>query len=124
MQITIGELLNFLENTEWDFTNEYSFTNGHSYRGMYDCLSVEPREGDAIRGELGSVKHMIEVLNKALDRSYTGWKGGEYYYDVDTPVFFAYEGCTESGVGCHEYSEPSEIRHYFYNLIHKENDNV
>ncbi len=116
MQITIGDMLNLLESKDPDEILTYGFENPHSYRGMYDCAAVEVAYRDV------TVSQMIDVCKKLLNRTFAGWKGGEYDYNEDTPLFFAEQGRTESFVGCHDYElswgVPTDIRIYFYQLIH------
>jgi hypothetical protein len=116
MQITIGDMLNFLESKDPDEILIHGFKNPHSYRGMYDCASVEVADHEV------KVSSMIETCRELLSETFFGWKGGEYEYNEDTSLFFAERGRTESFVGYHEYSleygSPTDIRIYFYQLIH------
>ena len=55
------------------------FDNPHSYRGDYEQLAVEPCENVP-------VEYMISILEDALGKQFTGYKGGEFtmygYVDV------------------------------------------
>lgn len=111
MQITISQLKETLMLLDPSRVLLHCFYDEHSYRGMYDCVSVCPTVTYI------PIPQMVKCLNDATKGTYTGWKGGEYEYYDDTPVFFAQEGCTESGAGCHEYTALTPIRRYFLNLI-------
>lgn len=113
MEITLGQMKSLLESLPQGLLLDYSFKDEHSYRGMYDCASVEPAEGFTVVEMLSNIENLLEF-------SYSGWKGGEFCYDENTPLFFAYEGRCEDGVGYHEYDEGvTPIRQYFYKLINK-----
>jgi hypothetical protein len=111
MQITIGQLKTTLMLLDPNRVLLHCFYDEHSYRGMYDCLSVCPTHTYI------TVPQKISCLHYATQGTYTGWKGGEYDYYDDTPVFFAQEGCTENGAGYHEYTSLTPIRRYFLDLI-------
>lgn len=111
MQILLGDLKAVLRAIDEDVLLDFGFSDPHSYRGMYDCVSFEPSPSRP-------TKDLVQEVFKALQDTYTGWKGGEFNYTENTPVFFTYEGCVEDGVGCHDYNgELTEIRKYFYQII-------
>jgi len=66
------------------------FGNPHSYRGYYDRLAFEPKENV-------SVADMLIDAKKALGKTYTGWKGGEFL--EYTEVYIAYKGHTGEELG-------------------------
>lgn len=85
--MTIGETIEWLRGCGHSGT-EHGWICGDSYRGYYDCFSVEPAECYV------SVQEMIGVLEEAIGETFTGYKGGEFTMDVDTPVFYAHYGNT------------------------------
>lgn len=111
MEITIGQLKHTLSLLDPDRILLHCFYDEHSYRGMYICASVCPTS------TYFSVNHMIRCLHNATTATYTGWKGSEFNYCDDTPLFFAHEGCVEPGVGYYEYTAITPIRRYFLDLI-------
>ncbi len=61
------------------------FCNPHSYRGDYAQVAFEPTTGV-------SVAEMLESCNKALENVFTGWKGGEFTYDLFTQCWLSQVG--------------------------------
>lgn len=58
-----------------------------SYRGYYSDLSFEPSE------EVRSVEDVVKMLEtKCLGKEFTGYKGGEYFMDENTPIWIAEYG--------------------------------
>lgn len=67
--------------------NFEALTDPHSYRGYYDEISFEPVQGITVTaGEL------VKVVEDAIDKTFYGWKGGEYLMDADTPIWISSEG--------------------------------
>ncbi len=60
----------------------------HSYRGYYSDLSFEPE------GTSSSVAEVLAACERALKNTYEGYKGGDYTYADDTPLWLAPYGCT------------------------------
>lgn len=84
--MTIGQVIAELERAKPEATVRYSFASLHpttvdSWRGIYS----EPALGwEALRSDGPKVKDVIAELRKATDgRKYTGWKGGDYSYDLN-----------------------------------------
>lgn len=111
MEITLGNLKKLLYVLPDNECLCYGFRNTHSYRGMYNCVAFEPSS------HLVEISEMRNCVEEALTRMYTGWKGGDYTYDSETPVFFAEEGTMEEGAGFHEYKLTLPIRQYWFTLI-------
>ena len=63
----------------------------HSYRGYYADLAFKP----AKEASVGDVRVLCE---RAISQSYTGYKGGEFCYDADTPLWRATYGCTGEAI--------------------------
>lgn len=61
--------------------------SGHSYRGYYHELGLEPMENVTI-GE------MISELKENIGAIHCGWKGGEFYYDENSFINLSEEGNT------------------------------
>lgn len=78
---------------------KYGFCRPHAYRGYYDQVAFEPTENVTIES-------MLVDVDNALDWTFEGWKGGEFWYNEKTPVNFAKEGmCTEDDEYWANYSE-------------------
>lgn len=58
----------------------------HSYRGYYDQAAIEPTTQGLNAGELE------KVIDDFIGTTVEGWKGGDFYMDVDTPVWISHEG--------------------------------
>lgn len=59
--------------------------SGHSNRGYYSDLGLEPQYNVTI-GE------MIDELKNCVGRTFTGWKGGEFEMDMNTDIHLSNEG--------------------------------
>lgn len=97
---TIGSLITVLEDikTAGGGTREVMF-DGHlypdgtiaSYRGYYEQAAL------GWSGKLTdvTVDTLIEVLRGAIGRTFVGWKGSDYEFHTDTPLWLANEGATD-----------------------------
>lgn len=106
-QLSLGELIKKLEfishsnkdEEPWvvfDFADAYPIGLS-SYRGYYDELAIN--YGAYEYDDLPSLRAVIKLLKEALGKIYTGWKGGEYKMDKDTPLWVANDGgCTKTMV--------------------------
>lgn len=98
-QLRLGEIISKLEQikrkgykhsdgteptVQFDF--EYLFPDSiHSWRGSYDELALNFKtEGDPM-----PLSDFINLLKDAVGKTFTGWKGGEYYMTERTPVWVA-----------------------------------
>ena len=91
---TLGNLIDELEKypKEWEVLIEpfhlvpLSF---HSYRGYYHdlCLTYATREESL--GEEVSVGKLLEMCNEANGKEFTGYKGGEFLMDRETPIWIS-----------------------------------
>ena len=61
-----------------------------SYRGYYEDLAIEPSETGV------NVVEFIKACEEADGETFTGYKGGDFTMDLDTPIFVAYYGSTGS----------------------------
>lgn len=101
-QLSLGELIKEIEEAGLLNSNGepksicYDFgtaipTDLDSYRGSYDELAL----GYKLTGYDSDVNHfsditaqaLLEKLKSAIGATYTGWKGGDFKMDKDTPVW-------------------------------------
>jgi len=90
-QLTLGELIAELERCDAEKRvmvdgTVYSVSNGHSYRGYYADMGLEPSEAEQ------SVEECLAMLRGCVGASYRGYKGGEYEMGCDAPLWIAYWG--------------------------------
>jgi hypothetical protein len=106
-QLTLGELIGKLERidsksqsgdvkrVDYDFGTSYP-TNIDSWRGDYShaALGYKLSGYDSNKGHHGYIEidALLEELKSSLDKTYEGWKGGDYRYDEDTPLWIANPG--------------------------------
>lgn len=88
-QLTLGELLAYLENQSQDTTIRFGhgFLGPHSYRGYYDHVAFEQTDGEM------TVEDVCGEVIDAIGKTYVGWKGGTFAMNKDTPVWIAEVGC-------------------------------
>lgn len=67
-------------------------TNEHSYRGYYDDLAFERSSEPTPAAEV------IAMCDRALSQTYEGYKGGDFNYAPDTPLWLAAYGCTGEAI--------------------------
>lgn len=94
-QITLGELIERLKFCEFDKYISFCFGGlkpgkVNSYRGYYDHVAIEPD------GEFRTVQEFLLHLESIYNTVMTGYKGGDYLMDADTPVWVAKYGKTSS----------------------------
>lgn len=87
--LTLGELISALEKVDpnlraVDRDTAKGVCNPHSYRGYYSDLSLEPSD------EIKTVKHLLDELNSVFGHTLTGYKGGEFLMDDDTPLWISH----------------------------------
>ena len=83
--LTLGELINILENAKPNvnvlFSNGQSPASPRSYRGYYSDLSFE-------FGPLVTVGEFLKILrSEVLDQVFIGYKGGDFVMSADTPLW-------------------------------------
>lgn len=86
-ELTLKELIAYLEQYSPETMPKQGFGNPHSYRGYYHCLAFEPMEGV-------TVAQMLEDAKNAIGSTYEGYKGGDYEMDGNTSVYIAHYGST------------------------------
>lgn len=89
--ITLGDLIKLLENAEETmpvrFANsEYGPGNPHSYRGYYSDLAFEDISDV-------TVKHVLADCRESFEKTFTGYKGGDFFMGADTPLWNSPYGC-------------------------------
>lgn len=106
-QITLGQLITEIEsfdlrNSSDEFKNVcFDFgsavpTNLDSWRGSYSELAL----GYKFSGYDNTKEHFADItandllqeLKSAIGKEYTGWKGGDFIMNEDTPVWVANPG--------------------------------
>lgn len=92
--ISLGELIEYLKNLPSVSQFSIGFHNPHSYRGMYECLAFEPTENI-------SALEMLATAESCVDKTFEGYKGGDFKMTEGTDVYLAYEG--------HGWSTPLSI---------------
>jgi len=86
-QMTLYKFISLLETFPKDKQIE-NIGEPHSYRGYYSDLAFEKLEGTI------SVEDLLKILkNDCLSKTYTGYKGGDFFMDVNTPLWIAKYGC-------------------------------
>ena len=79
------QLIKYLEKHNRDKVVVLGFNNPHSYRGHYEELAFEP----VPRVTIGE---MLACARGALDRTFTGYKGGDFTMYSYTPVWLSQYG--------------------------------
>lgn len=104
---TVGALLQALEKCPSRATVLFDFAGFRpgdfdSYRGYYECLSIEPRSpeqkmpvtGNHIEPE--TVAAFFLRLTEMIGKHITGYKGGEYLVTKETAIWVSYYGRADS----------------------------
>ena len=87
--MTLGDLIDWLEKQDQELIVKDGFGSPHSDRGSYDELAFAP-ESEA------KISDMLKHARSADGRTFTGWKGGEYRMSRLTPVYIGeYGSCGE-----------------------------
>lgn len=81
--VTLGRLIEWLREQP-NKRLARGFTSAHSDRGNYVNLAFEPGEA--------STYDMTEVAQRAVDRVFTGDKGGNFRMTLETQVFLGFYG--------------------------------
>ena len=107
-QITLGELINQLDNLELKYNEEnyksvyFDFgtaipTDLDSWRGSYDELALGyeltgyDRKDNSAFTDCKADK-LLEKLKSAVGKTYYGWKGGDFIMNENTPIWVANSG--------------------------------
>ena len=86
-QLTLGQLIDKLkacDQAKWVIINSSLNYPGYlsSYRGYYEQLAVTIQSKNLVK-----VAEFLKLCKKACGYVFTGYKGGEYLMDTDTPVW-------------------------------------
>ena len=88
--MTLGKLIEWLSKQDPNLIVADGFGKPHSDRGDYSELAFDP----APQATLGE---MLRHAKSALERTFTGWKGGEFTMHEWTPVLIGEHGdCGEA----------------------------
>ena len=88
--ISLGQLIDTLEQVPYDLVVEDGFGEPDSWRGVYAFLRFQPQR-NAIAGE------MLQHARSAVGSTYEGYKGGEFTMTRDTPCFIdGYGACSDN----------------------------
>ena len=88
--MTLGELISALEAADSNAVVRNGFDHPHSYRGYYEDLAFEP-SGETRVGD------MLVNAEDALDKTFEGYKGGDYEMGKYTECWLAsYGSCGET----------------------------
>jgi len=86
-QLTLGQLISTLEacdQAKHVFINSSSDFPGYldSYRGYYDQIAVTMQSKNLV-----TVAEFLKLCKGAIGQVFTGYKGGEYQMNADTPMW-------------------------------------
>lgn len=112
-QLTLGNFISCLSkiketevdqesiSVQFDFGSAIPTTLG-SWRGSYDELALGYElTGYSGEGDYGSmtVDKLLEELEGAIGKTFTGWKGGDFVMSKDTPIWVSNTGdASETGI--------------------------
>ncbi len=83
--MNLKELIRQLEEMRPEAIVPHGFGEPMSYRGFYDEVAFEPVEN-------AKIGDMLEHAKSALGATFTGYKGGEFTMQEDTPCWIAEYG--------------------------------
>ena len=81
----LKDLISYLEFKDENAIAVNGFGAPHSYRGWYEQIAFEPVE-QTTAGD------MLVCAREALGKTFTGWKGGDFYMDGNSFVNIAFQG--------------------------------
>lgn len=96
--LSLGELIALLKTREPGQEVRFDFCGTQpvsvaSYRGFYDHLAVG---WSAEYSNERTVLWVLNMLDKCIDDTFCGYKGGEYLMTADTPIWVASRGEADS----------------------------
>lgn len=94
--MTLGRLIELLEQADLFFICKNGFDQCYSWRGDYAQLAFRPAHDV-------SVDSMLTVAQSAVGKSFYGYKGGNYKMTLETEVYVAQWG--EYGGDSDEFTE-------------------
>ncbi len=132
-QLSVGEFVLMLENLEdqkaWIFIDLGSMTGNptefDSFRGYYDELAL------GVNLDYGNYCTVEDLLLKAkavIGKEFSGWKGGEYIMNKNTPLWVDNPGnCSNAmitGIKPRRWSGEGEIMWYLIEIKSSEGEDV
>lgn len=81
----LGKVIETLKSLPPDLVLPVGLSNPHSYRGYYEQLAFEPKENV-------SVEECLKVAKSCVDKTFTGYKGGDYMMTEDTSCWLCTYG--------------------------------
>lgn len=88
----LGQLIAILSTYPPETPIRWGFRNPHSYRGDFYELAFEPCGAT-------TVGVMLDAARSALDKTFTGYKGGKFTMDTDTQCWLCCYGDSTMGEG-------------------------
>jgi len=88
-QLTLGDAIQKLEDAPCvliKFDTGSNPLSADSYRGYYSDLAISEGESDV------STKELYITLSNAINRTFFGYKGGDFFMDKSTPLWMAEYG--------------------------------
>jgi len=82
---TLGYVRDKLSNFQPTMVCNFGFKNPHSWRGIYMDVAFEPATNI-------TVDEMLTAIDEACSRAFTGYKGGEFYFNLQTPIHISEVG--------------------------------
>lgn len=93
--MTLGNLIEWLEKQDQTLIVKDGFSSPHSDRGSYDELAFSPEAESKI-------EDMLKYAKSAVDKTFIGWKGGEFLMTPYTSVYIGnYGECGEEITTAH-----------------------
>ncbi len=93
--MTLGDLIKWLEVQDQDLIVKDGFSSPHSDRGDYSELAFTPENESKISDMLANAK-------SAVGKTFLGWKGGDFEMGEHTPVYIGeYGSCGEEITSVH-----------------------
>ena len=92
--VTLGRLIEALEEFDDDQLFPFGMTTPHSYRGHYEELAFVPC------GWM-EAHEILAAARSAVGATYQGWKGGDFTMTLETPVHLSRIG--DTGLPLTEY---------------------
>lgn len=91
--MNLQKLKNHFEKSENGVVFDFKLSEPFSWRGIYSEVAF------TLLDEQSTKEDNLYMINKALNKKFTGYKGGEYYYNGSTEVHFesSPRGYTDGG---------------------------
>jgi len=91
-RMILEDLIKKLEQFPREQVVAKGFNEPHSYRGYYDELAFEPCDNTTVGA-------MLDCAKEALNKTYQGYKGGEYTMTEYTCCHLAFYGSSGESIG-------------------------